>query len=340
MQIQDEKLPTTPVSKVRQPTCLELTSQFVHTRMQDGFAALAKKVTTYPKLAVLGVFLLTVALAQGIWVFEQEKEGRELFTPRNSRAVDEDEYIENTFGFDPRLTTFYLAANGDNVLTAQYMNLLMALKDEVTLRLSQPGGDGVISYNTTCKRVRSNEAVRPCLAARGPLALWGNVASSVAQLSDADVLAAVNNEEQWREFEPSRTLATYLSEVGLQRDEDGNITHAKAVYMQLVLKSERGDKHGGNEEDEESRDFELQMVDYVVDVFKAVAREAGAEIEIMTRAEVREASDVAVNGDLGVLGIGYLLMLSYSCFVLSRARPKYSHAVLGVVSVVSVGMCL
>ena len=314
---------------------LDKASFFVNSTMQNGFARLAKKVTTYPKLAILGVVLVSLSFAQGIWVMETETDGAKLFAPRNSRAVDEDEYVEDTFGFDPRQTTFYLEANGDNVLTAQYMNLLMTLKDEVTLRLS----DGAISYNTTCKRVGEQVDTSPCLAVEGPLTLWDNSAPRVALLTDADVLAAVNNAEQWRMYEPSGpSVGYYLSDVGLQRDADGNITKAKAVRMQLVLKNEKGDNFGGRDVDSESSDFEKLMVDYVVDVFKGIAEVQTSEIEILTAREEEEASESAFGKDIPLINIGYMLMIAYACFVLSRARPKYSHAALGLLSVLSVGM--
>ena len=331
----EEEVPEASEPEVHEYGPLDKVSLFVNKGMSSVFGALTKKVTTYPKLAVLGTFILTAVLFQGVWMFEEETNGRELYAPKDSRAIDEDEYVEHTFGFDPRLTTFYLEANDDNVLTAKYMNLLMTLQDEVTLRLS----DGAISYNTTCKRVGQRSDTSPCLAVKGPLTLWDNSAPRVALLTDADVLAAVNNAEQWRMYEPSGpSLGYYVSDVGLQRDADGNITKAKAVRMQLLLKNERGDLFDGKIEDDESEAFEVQMLDYVLDVFKGIGERENFEIEIQTQKEEDDAGQDAMDKDMAVLAVGYILMFAYACFVLSRARPKYSHAALGLISVFTVSM--
>eukprot|EP01061_Rhynchopus_euleeides_P019478 TRINITY_DN31_c0_g1_i1.p1 TRINITY_DN31_c0_g1~~TRINITY_DN31_c0_g1_i1.p1 ORF type:complete len:962 (+),score=384.49 TRINITY_DN31_c0_g1_i1:127-3012(+) len=318
--------------------CLDRVSHTVHRGMEDCFGIITKFIVTWPKLTVLATVILTIGLLQGAWKFEQETDGRKLFAPDNSRAVDEEDYVVEYFGYESRVATIFFIAKEDNVLTADSMRLLLSAHQHITTSLSEESYGEVLSYEATCARTQRTNITSPCKRAKSPLTLWDHSPLLMANLTDEMVMESINDESQWREMEPAGpSVMYYLSKTGLV-SEGGRIVKAKAVRMQLTFKNQRGDKYDGRDEDYESEHFEMQMVRYIVDVFRPIAHKAGIEVEIQTGAEEDEAGESAMDDDMALLPLGYIMMVFYACFVLGRMRPKYSHAALGVVSVLSVGM--
>eukprot|EP01061_Rhynchopus_euleeides_P015161 TRINITY_DN2599_c0_g1_i5.p1 TRINITY_DN2599_c0_g1~~TRINITY_DN2599_c0_g1_i5.p1 ORF type:complete len:914 (+),score=275.03 TRINITY_DN2599_c0_g1_i5:132-2744(+) len=277
-------------------------------------------------------------MAQGIWVMEKEEDPTRLFAPVGSRAIGERDYTTGVFGWGDRRVTVILVSNFNQALSAKAFAFLQKIHDAI---VHSPGFGGH-TFASVCARSYfpfealdlSATDISQCKRMNGPLLLFENDFNS-GVYTDADVLRAVNNASLWAANEPAGPpLSYYLSQVGLVTEDDV-ITSARAVRMDLSLKN---DREGDDVYDQETHEFELGVVDALLASFKPSARSHGFEIEIVTYAEVLEASNSAIADDMSVLVLGYVLMIFFTCFVLSRARAKYSHSVLGLASVCSVGM--
>eukprot|EP00754_Rhynchopus_humris_P027837 Rhum_TRINITY_DN15113_c0_g1::Rhum_TRINITY_DN15113_c0_g1_i3::g.140632::m.140632 len=329
----------------RDTSCLDRVSHAVHSGMETAFAGVARAVVARPVTTIAAVVLLTAALAQGIHRFEEDTTN--LFVPRSSRAVEEETYVEATFGKQPlTMTTYFAADTTGNMLTADGIRLLSEYHTAVVHNVTGTHQGETVTFTSVCETGNTEGAagtatvpppsLSACRKALSPLTLWDNAPPvTLGDLTDAAVLEAVNSEQRWRAFAPNGANVTfYLSPEGLVRDEaTGAIVAAKAVRMLMWLTAGVGD-----DGDERSQSFERGVLDYVLDELQPAARAKGYSVEVQTHAEQRDASNSSMNNDFGVLASGYLLMIAYACFVLARARPMYSHISVALASVGSVGM--
>ena len=326
-------------------SCLDRVSRAVHSGMEAAFAGIARAVVARPVTTIAVVVLLTAALAQGIHRYEEDTNN--LFAPRSSRAVEEETYVEDTFGKQPIAMTAYFAADTTgNMLTADGIRLLSEYHASIVHNVTGTHKGEPVTYVNVCETGTTESTavgapaapptLSACRKALSPLTLWDNAPpAALGDLTDAAVLEAVNSEQRWRAFAPSGANVTfYLSPEGLVRDEaTGEIVAAKAVRVQMWLTA-----GVGNDGDERSQSFERGVLDYVLDDLQPAARAKGYSVEVQTSAEERDASNSSMNNDFSVLASGYLLMIAYACFVLARARPMYSHISVALASVGSVGM--
>ena len=313
-------------------------SHMAHTGLETMFTLLAERVVNYPKTVVACVVLLTAILAQGVHRYEAETDGAKLFAPTDSRAVTEEEYIEAKFGTEALTSVAYFAADSGNLLTGDGMRLMDEFWVAVTTKVSAVREGRTLTYDEVCERVRTGTGPALCKKSTSPLTLWDHKSAVISTLTDTQVVDSVNNETQWRVFNPTGgNVSYYLSSVGLETDSAGRTTTAKAARMVFSIAHE-DDKR--NLEVEDAFEFQRALIKWLADEFQPAAKARGYSVEVMTDAEEEDAADDSVNNDFGVLSAGYILMVFYACFVLARARPKYSHISIAVVSVVAVGMCL
>eukprot|EP01061_Rhynchopus_euleeides_P038954 TRINITY_DN667_c1_g4_i2.p1 TRINITY_DN667_c1_g4~~TRINITY_DN667_c1_g4_i2.p1 ORF type:complete len:944 (+),score=355.52 TRINITY_DN667_c1_g4_i2:43-2874(+) len=309
---------------------LDRISNVVHGGMERGFAALTGVVVEHPVKIALGVVLLSVACAQGIWRFESEDDASKLYVPADSRAVYEDEYVEATFGDDARRVNVYFISPSGAVLTPSAFSFMQRYHDAL-LQFSVDHDGRMLNFSGVCQKVSSTTCTKP----RSPLTLWDHNMAAVSALTQPALTAAVNNETQWRESEPAGPpLQYYVSSEGLVKGADGAITQAKAVRMVVLLKNKRV----GGKPDPETDAFESGLVDAFLGTWSGLAQAEGLEMELDTVKEREDAEESAIQDDVIFLSVGYGLLAVYACFVLGRSRAKFSHSTLGLVSVLSVGM--
>ena len=319
-------------------TCLDKVSKATTNAVESAFEKLTRVTTSYPKSMIAATVLLSVVLAQGVHFFEEETDGSKLFAPRGSRAVEEEDYVLDVFGNPAQTADVFIAAHNDNLLTAAGMQVLFKYYTEVTTQVTGTfANDTKFGWPYICYKFPSE--VTPggaaCKKTRSPLQLWNYDPLVIGNLTDARVIQDVNDEKLWRSVEPTGpAVRHYISETGI-KEENGKVVGAKAMRLNLELKN---DKKDDESKDPETEDFELALVKHLVDSFQPYASKLGYVIEVQTNAEEDEAGDEAMNNDFGVLVIGYVLMIIFTLFVMCRARPKYSHMVVAMASVMSVGM--
>eukprot|EP00754_Rhynchopus_humris_P027843 Rhum_TRINITY_DN15113_c1_g1::Rhum_TRINITY_DN15113_c1_g1_i1::g.140649::m.140649 len=334
-------------AEAKKPGCLLKASTWMHDRLEGFFGKLTEMVVHRPWLTVLITVLLTAALFQGVHLREEELSAEKQFTPQDSQAVDDEEWVKSHFGHQDRsgdLLFYTSAEDGDETSTnpgnvLKKTSLLKALKyydwfkNDVTAEF-----DGQkFKYHDVCSRTVSGDKTTPCLLPRSVLALWDYNAALLT--ADADYMGTINNETRWREVFPTGTgVAHYLSS-HTERAADDSIVASPAFKIAFKLKNFKRKVSGEGDEDPESKSFELEVFDQTEEQWADRLRaEDGMSAVVEAGGPRDQAGGDATAKDVSSLIIGYVLMIGYTTIVLSRRRLKFSHGILGLVSVMSVGM--
>ena len=331
----------------KKPGCLLKASTWMHDRLEGFFGKLTELVVHRPWLTVLITVLLTVVLFQGVHLREEELSAEKQFTPQDSQAVDDEEWVNSHFGHQDRTgdIMFYTSSedgdetstNAGNVL--KKTALLKALKyyewfqNDVTAEY-----DGQkFKYHDVCSRTVSGDKKTPCLLPRSVLALWDYNAAVLT--ADVDHMGTINNETRWREVFPTGAgVAHYLSS-HTERAADDSIVASPSFKIAFKLKNFKRKVSGEGDKDPESKEFELELFDQTEDQWADRLRaEDGMSVAVDASGPRDDAGNKATSKDVSSLLIGYVLMIGYTTIVLSRRRLKFSHGLLGMVSVLSVGL--
>ena len=314
---------------------LQVASQCVHRGLEGFFGGLAERVVAHPLRVVVGVVVLTLLLAQGVWFFKQETDGMKLFSPEGTRSKREEEYVTSMYRDDGRtMSAYFFSSSG--VLTPEAFVFAQAFYAYVTEDAAVEYENKVLRFPDICTASFKN-ATHACKKPRSPLTVWDHDAVAVASLNATDLLDGINNASLWQQIEPTGAgVWYYVSEAGRTYSDavPPYILSAHAFQMTFYLKN----VEEGGEQDPETDAFELHVVDRFIEYFKPVAASHGFDIELRTRGEQTEAAKGGVAADINILVAGYLLLLLYVCCTLGDTHAKYSHSVLGLVSVVSVAM--
>ena len=302
-------------------------SNSVHNGLHVFFTKLTELNVNHPWKVICIVTLFTAAMSQGIWFYDAEKDNSKLFTPTTSRALREKTFTDAVFGEPERRVVIVFFAEGGNVLTPQVFAFMQRIHDHVVMNPH---------FNSVCARAQFPfeplDSKPTCKQATGPLSLFAN---NYTLSSQADLQARLHTEEWGKHVDTGPPLLYYISQTGLLVEESGEVRGSSAMQMVFFFKN---DKKSGERFDELAHEFEMALGEAVLTGFKKEAVLHGIDIEMLGRGLEQDASSSAIQDDMSVLILGYVLMICYSCFVLSRGRPKYSHALLGLASVLSIGM--
>eukprot|EP01064_Diplonema_japonicum_P017117 TRINITY_DN2517_c0_g2_i10.p1 TRINITY_DN2517_c0_g2~~TRINITY_DN2517_c0_g2_i10.p1 ORF type:complete len:881 (+),score=122.77 TRINITY_DN2517_c0_g2_i10:721-3363(+) len=295
---------------------LDKVSHAVHNAMETTFSRIATVVVSWPWAVIGGTVLMTVVMGQGVWFYQEETKEENQFTPPNSRAKKENVWVEDFYGeAERRAVTYIIAREGDrNMLTKP--RLLQMMDYHQWFIKFQAGNT---SFPDLCLKDDTGE----CLPPASVLTFW-NHNKTLLEL-DPNPVGTVNT-IAWRTLHPTGPpLSYYLSTT--KSDAAGNIVSAEAMRLEYVLHSNDIDWVVGYEEQitdaasSEKRDLPLGIQSY-----------------LHTDGGQDKAAEEAISNDLSSLIAGYMMMVVYSSLVLGRQRFTYSHASLGLLTVVSVLM--
>eukprot|EP01060_Flectonema_neradi_P039958 TRINITY_DN896_c3_g1_i1.p1 TRINITY_DN896_c3_g1~~TRINITY_DN896_c3_g1_i1.p1 ORF type:complete len:922 (+),score=240.65 TRINITY_DN896_c3_g1_i1:117-2882(+) len=306
-------------------TGLEKVSMKIHGGMESAFGNLAKVVVNYPIVTMITVVVLTGALMQGIHLYDEELSSDKQFTPRDSRAVEEQEWVElpDHYGWSDRQVKIYFT--GINMVSQEGLEFMYKYWNEGIKTVQGSKNGKIVTYETQCAVYKT---VPGCRQPDSVLSLFGYDDGAASRIDRSKITT-----EEWRRLFPSGPdVDFYLS--GVQRDENGVIVHADAARMVFELKHVEEKISGWGDDDPYSVEYEIKLAEYTEDVFQVGPVFAYAQT---SGQEEKQGSD-AIAGDIISLIAGYILTVTYTCFVLSRPRSKYSHSLLGLVSVLSIGM--
>ena len=307
-----------------QLSMLEKGSLFVHGSMESAFGKLATVVVNSPLITIFSALLLAIALFQGIHVYEEELSADKQFTPRGTRAVDEQEWLElpENYGWADRTVEVYFT--GPNMVSQEGLEYMHGYWNNAVKGVQGTAKGKVVTYDTQCAPYRTSPGCKEPLSV---LSLFGYNETAVSTIDPSKISST-----EWRKLYPTGSdVDYYLS--GVQVDANGVIVHADAARLVFELRHVEQSTSDGDD-DPFSREYEIQLAEHTEDFYRTGAIQAFA----LTDGQDSKQSGDAVSGDVTSLIAGYMLTVVYTCFVLSRPRAKFSHGVLGLASVLSVGM--
>ncbi|KAJ9463258.1 Protein patched-like protein 1 [Diplonema papillatum] len=301
-----------------------------HTALERSFAKLASVVVEYPRATIVLSVITTLGLAQGVWFYEEELSPEKSYTPQDSRAVVERQWIEEVYGSENRRVDIFVASAGGNVLSREGLRFLFEYQRVIENELSTVHEDVVVDFNTICSRHKANG---PCKEPDSVLSLWGNDVTAFER--DTDFMATINNDTAWRLAEPTGPGVEHY--IGGIVKTNHVITAAKATKLVYSFRNELQKISGLGNDDPLTSAFEHALTEYSRGTATREGEAHGIEVHLVADAVMNKLSDDAMGSDISSLTTGYMLMLVYASFVLFRGRLKYSHAFLGLFSVICVG---
>ena len=308
---------------------IESLSGWVHIHMQELFVTIAEKVVKYPFSTIALTLFCTVALAQGIWVYDEELAANKQFTPQDSRAIKEGDWVMDTFDSEASRAGIFFVSS-DNILTSENLLFMNKHHSWITTQLVTTYNNEPVSWVTQCDK-RPTTGI--CRETPSILSLWDYNDTIINQQQDQFTV----NSQAWRVMQPSGPdVAYYLSGVEYYSGTT-NIKSAKAARITYRVRNKKKEINGEGLSDPESSEFQIQMSEQTRDFWDTSASGKPLNLRLypLTPADQKKAESKALKGDVRSLIIGYALTVMYTCFVLYW---KVKQPLLGLVSVLSVGL--
>jgi len=305
---------------------LRALSSRVDATLSKCFEALGTSITKRPILTILATSILALSLFPGMIIGGNENNGEKLWTPQDTEAQTQGAWVMSTFGTENRQARVFSTNNQANVLTRESLLGLESLHAgmmQVTAKCKSGSCKGKI-VNYTDVRIEQRQSI---------LSIWGDSAPP-ATLSLAEILADVNNQTKWKTTAGTMLkLADMLG--GVQYDGVGKIIGAECFLTSLWLKDQR-ESALDDMIDPATNAWELELDDFV----QGFTHSALAQHQPWTVKGEEEAGNSAVAGDIGMLSIGYVLLIGFSVIVMSHHKRVQSNGMMALVGVGGVGLSI
>ena len=323
----------TKVTTTKRHSWLERASAVMYNGMMDGFGWLTTHAVGHPWWMIVGVVLLSVVMAQGVWFYTEQLAPDKLYTPQDSPSVSNRDWVQLHFGFSPsRFEAYFVAESSYSVLTKVALVHILEYHDWVTQTAFGEIGGVSYDYNYSCYRYSQTDG---CKDVSSILKLWDYNSATLA--NDPDPLATINGVGNWRRVSPSGPdLDYYLTDI--ERDAGGLIKAAGGARMTFDVRYPKRRVSGKGEINPEVDSFERAVSDHTYTRRYEQYDTAHVAVYAWTRADQEYEENKAIDSDVSILIIGYMLLSAFTALVLSRNRVRYSHATLAAMSVLSVGM--
>lgn len=150
------------------------------------FSSLGRLVATYPLRTILVTLVLTVICALGFVNFATETNDTKLFTPQESEAYEDKEWVDANFQAGVMLQEYYAVGSetGQNVLTVEALMDLFAYGADVA-NVGKANAS-IPSYEEVCVRLPSTGS---CFI-ESVLGVWNYNPNLLVQ--DEDIMASIN----------------------------------------------------------------------------------------------------------------------------------------------------
>eukprot|EP01062_Namystynia_karyoxenos_P053405 TRINITY_DN4323_c0_g1_i1.p1 TRINITY_DN4323_c0_g1~~TRINITY_DN4323_c0_g1_i1.p1 ORF type:complete len:947 (+),score=373.46 TRINITY_DN4323_c0_g1_i1:83-2923(+) len=305
---------------------LQRCSMAVDTALKDLFGWLAGKIADRPWLCIALCLICTVIFASGFSMYEEENEGSKLWTPQDTAALDDKEWVERVFGYGDRQTVLYAEGrDGGNVITtARLLSFLeyWRLFEQYTV----PYGSETLGWSTG--RALCVKDQGSCRQPRSVLGLWNYSAAQIS--ADPNPLATLN--APGAALPPGGPgLSFYLGSV--ERDGAGQITAVGGLRLVALLENNIVYTEKDGQHDPQAEEWEEASCG------SYIGRGMGElQCECQSAGYFSKEAGNAIRSDIVVLPIGYLLTLVFVFSVFWRRRWLRSHLTLAAFGVLSVGL--
>lgn len=295
--------------------CLTKLSEFVDTKMSGAFYQLGIIVGTYPFRTKLFAVLLVLACASGFSKLETENRPEKLWIPVDTRAVKDQAKLIQNFPRNLRVNTAILTPKeGSNVLTKEVLLAAMDFHNEI-VSFKVEALDQEWTWNNICQ-----PAGFGCLIS-SILSEWNF--NRELLVNDTDILATLN-----ANYDPA---AIRSKGVGGITVVDNKVTAARALQFVYFLKNQEVFE-GGRGVDKPGETWEKKFLDI------SLAEHEGIVVHPQATRSFSDEFGGAIQGDLGLLSTGYLLIIVYLSLNLGKFDRVSSRVALSCSGLITVGM--
>lgn len=306
---------------------LQALSVAIDKKMEAFFRRLGQLVYRHTYKFLFIPIVVAILLSAGLVFMDEEFDPEKLYTPDDAPSFDEQGKVEASFGFPAREGYVYAARSpgvSDLLNTASVLDWYDTWKLIEELEVTHTpkdddGPDTVETLATVC--VLKASACR----ASSVLAIWNYNRALIASKTDAEIkedYEAANGETTEQDGAPlNLARVVKLNAAG----------EAISFQIVLVLEEDLEEITGQQRDDPQTGSWELAAYDMLKD-----RKTSQIAVYSWFLAVQDKESASAVERDVNLLSMGFVLLLIYAIVVLTRRDPFYihSHSSLAVVSFV------
>ncbi len=298
-----------------------------------------------PKTVLVVTFLVALLCTAGITRQKTETNPDQLFTPTESQAVDDEDWIDSVFvSGSRRVNVFFVAEPGNPtnlVDDATVKDTIKAVIETRALTFSfvAPCSSGLpctfrpISYSSVCVNATVRATGETACLAASVGDYFNNDVAEVDALTPLEVRQRLSDVNATDVFGRPLTRSSVMG--GVEVDAAGVITSVEAFQLTGDVVFESVPIDGEPDGDPETISLEEYMYKELQDQDAAESR---VRILPLTQAGQRESSGEAIGGDFNLFIAGYMLLFLYVLAVLFSRSWRHSRMTLAFAVLVSVMM--
>ncbi|KAF5838332.1 patched family-domain-containing protein [Dunaliella salina] len=299
-----------------------------------SFHFLGGAIADRPWLTIFASTLCAAGCLVGFMAFEQDTSDT-LFTPSGAQSIKDARYISALYSGSLRtIEVQFFAARlnneGQNILTVEGIKEMQRLWDKVVVdsRVTWEGDE--YSYTDVCTPISSiNDGCR----VRSVLQAFNfNENNEVDNLgSNQEVLDYINDPNFTDVFQRPMRMEAILG--GITRDDNGRITAAEAFASNINLQF--SPKRAGDERSDPLIDkWEEEVVDLTLEFEEKDA--TYLQVYVSNSAAASSESTDAINRDVRLLIVGYVLIIVWCAVSLNRNSWVYQKFHLAFWAVIAI----
>mmetsp|Transcript_16582 Transcript_16582/g.36034 ORF Transcript_16582/g.36034 Transcript_16582/m.36034 type:complete len:965 (+) Transcript_16582:64-2958(+) len=331
--------------------------------MRRAFFRLGMLVTARPVVTIVVMIVVAALFCIGLLAFEQESRATELWVPQGTEALENEKFVEDNFGTQGRfLNTIVTGKPTDsapeNAPEGAPKSANVANQAAVLAFIQTVG----VSYSTSAKDEDSGNTVTLqsfCETSSDASGLTFCTSFSVLDLffdrnfltndsnGQPDFLQTIKAKVDTLSDTQVRQILTdgpYVTWNGVQMEKAGVVAQVNGADESLyigafritqLLQSEI-EVVNGEEIDHRASAWESQWTDDMVEFRTSSA----LNVEFESASSQEDSLSTALNGDIGLFTIGFVLLIVYTLLFLGQFHFVYSRWVAGLVLFGTIGLAL
>eukprot|EP00041_Stephanoeca_diplocostata_P003869 m.38783 g.38783 ORF g.38783 m.38783 type:complete len:449 (-) comp14673_c0_seq2:775-2121(-) len=290
-------------------------SQFADSVIKNLFIHLGDAIQKHTWWFIVVPLALGIACSTGLSRVEIQWNAEALYTPKDAPSFNDRNSADEVFSVATRIATIYSVGNpeGTNMLTAASLTAWYDVWSNITTFKFRYNGT-IQSLDNICIAARDGRCQFTTI-----FAFWNYNRSVIASLSDSELNQTIVDAE-YKAVELSGTTTTFDSIARL--DANGNTI---SMRMQFFLAEELESIDGEGDNDPEIVEWERELTSMLQST-------DWGPITVVSLTQWTVDLD-----DIHLLAFGYILLIFYATFVLSRNSSVHSHGSLALVSFISSG---
>eukprot|EP00127_Corallochytrium_limacisporum_P003234 Clim_evm83s147 gene=Clim_evmTU83s147 len=315
-----------------EPGWLRRLSLTVDSVLSRFFFRLGLAVAKRPYTTMGMVFFFALLCSLGILMLDVESRGSRLWVPQDSLALEQQDYVLEYFPNGQRETILLYTApdQTSDVLNADILSAMLRVHNDI-LAIQSTVDDTTFTYQDICVEINGVCQIQNILY------LWNYDAAVIAGLSNADILSAINAQPAFVDSLGNVIPIDFLLG-GIETNANGDVTGAKALRTQYLENAEPPEVVDAPERDK-AEQWEDDVVQLTVEANPQP--EAGIIfIALSSEKSEDDAASEAINADIALLSVGYILILFYVTINLGRWNLRDFKLGLSFGGIVAFGMAI